>query len=291
MRDYGKVFSRIWESTDFRSLSEDGRALVLYLLTCQHGTIAGVFRVPDGYACEDLQWTPERVAEGFANLHTKGFATRCEDTKWVWVTKFLEWNPPENPNQRKAAAKVIASVPAQCGWKPDFMRVCGPSLGLEAPQFEATPANPSETVGERLPNQKQEQEQEQKQDTSGEGAAGAPPDDDPKLAGMTAPERRKTLAWRGAKSLLNEHGMPKDQTGTFLGALHREHKALGDDAFLGVLERAVLERPAGPEAWIKAAFQVASGQRQPANKQAALEASNDAVVQAALAKGRAHAGS
>ena len=162
MRDYGKVFSRIWESTDFRSLSEDGRALALYLLTCQHGTIAGVFRVPDGYACEDLQWSAERVAEGFANLKAKGFATRCEDSKWVWVTKFLEWNPPENPNQRKAAAKVALSVPESCSWKLDFIRVSGASLGIEAP----VKANPSLTVVKPFPNQEQKQEQEQERESA-----------------------------------------------------------------------------------------------------------------------------
>jgi hypothetical protein len=168
MREYGKVFSSIWESSDFRELSEDGRALVLYLLTCKHITIAGVFRLPDGYACEDLQWTPERVSEGFRNLESKGFATRCEVSKWVWVRKFLEWNQPENPNQRKAAVKQANSIPTQCAWKPEFMLVCGPSLGVSPPPsppfHEDDYGNPSETVSEPFLNQKQEQEQEQKQE-------------------------------------------------------------------------------------------------------------------------------
>lgn len=146
MRDYGKVYSRIWESADFRALTEDGRTLVLYLLTCQHGTIAGVFRVPDGYACEDLQWTSERVSEGFGDLLRKGFAARCETTKWVWVTKFLEWNPPENPNQCKAARKIALGVPDQCVWKRAFMRACGPLVGIDPPVDNPPPANPSETV-------------------------------------------------------------------------------------------------------------------------------------------------
>lgn len=159
MRDYGKVYSSIWSSADFRALSEDGRTLVLYLLTSHHGTIAGVFRLPDGYACEDMQWEPARVVEAFGELLSKGFANRCETTKWVWVSKFLEWNPPENPNQRKAASKMACSVPDQCSWKSAFMRVCGPLLGIEPPQE----ANGSPTVTEQLLNQKQEQEQEQKQ--------------------------------------------------------------------------------------------------------------------------------
>lgn len=146
MRDYGKVFSAIWESSDFRALDEDGRSLVLYLLTCQHGTIAGVFRVPDGYASEDLQWSSERVAQGFAKLAAKGFANRCEATKWVWVRKYLEWNPPENPNQRKAAAKIAQSIPAQCRWRSAFFEVCGPSIGLAALAHSKPSANPSVTV-------------------------------------------------------------------------------------------------------------------------------------------------
>lgn len=164
MRDYGKVFSRIWESVDFRSLTEDGRALVMYLLTCQHGTIAGVFRVPDGYACEDLQWSAERVSEGFRNIEAKGFATRCEVTKWVWVCKYLEWNPPENPNQRKAAVKMAASVPDGCCWKSEFMRVCGPSIGIDQHATEPTKTPQKETLSQPLPNQYQEQEQEQKKE-------------------------------------------------------------------------------------------------------------------------------
>lgn len=130
-----------------RALSEDGRALAIYLLTCPHGTIAGVFRLPDGYVCDDIQWNAERVNGTLCELFDKGFATRCEDSKWVWVTKHLEWNPPENPNQIKAAAKMVLQVPDSCGWKVDFIRKYGKSLGIEIGKAEPLP-NPSETLPE-----------------------------------------------------------------------------------------------------------------------------------------------
>src|SRR5690242_2355295 len=101
MRDYGRVHSTFWSSQTIASLSDDGKLLALYLLTCSHSTIAGVFRLPDGYIAEDLGWTAERVSEGLTELLAKGFANRCETTKWVWLVKHLKWNPPENPNQRK----------------------------------------------------------------------------------------------------------------------------------------------------------------------------------------------
>jgi hypothetical protein len=111
MRDYGKVFCAIWASDDFRSLPEDGRMLALYLLTCQHCTAVGAFRLPDAYAADDLQWTAERVSKGFVELSRNGFATRDERTKWVFIPKFLDWNKIENPNQAKSAAKLIDQIP------------------------------------------------------------------------------------------------------------------------------------------------------------------------------------
>lgn len=162
MRDYGKVHTSFWSSATIRGMTEDARTLAFYLLTSPHSTIAGVFRLPDGYVCEDLQWGVERVAEGFAELLAKGFANRCETTKWVWVVKHLEWNPPENPNQRKAISKIARTIPDECAWKLDFMRLSG-----EVPTSEPSEtANPSETLGEQFLNQKQEQEQEQKKKLS-----------------------------------------------------------------------------------------------------------------------------
>lgn len=166
MRDYGKVHSSFWSSQTISALSEDGRMLALYLMTSPHTTITGTFRLPDGYAREDLGWSSQRVAEGFEELFRNGFANRCETTKWVWICKHLEWNPPENPNQRKSAVKVVASIPDECCWKGAFLRDSGPLIGIEN-------ANPCETVTKPFRNQKQEQEQEQKQergDASGKAA-------------------------------------------------------------------------------------------------------------------------
>jgi uncharacterized phage protein (TIGR02220 family) len=170
MRDYGKVHTSFWASSNVRAMSEDGRALAIYLLTCPHGTIAGVFRLPDGYACEDLQWEAKRVQKAFAELRARGFAQRCETTNWVWLIKHFEWNPPENPNQKKAACKVAALVPSSCGWGPAFLCTCASILDLPASQER----NPSETLAEPFRNQEQEQEQEQEKKPSSPGVAVAP---------------------------------------------------------------------------------------------------------------------
>lgn len=112
MRDYGRVYSSFWQSPEMRALPEDARTLALYLLTTPHGNLLGCFRLPDAYAAEDLQWLPERVAEGFRKLVESGFATRDEATKWLFIRKFLKWNPFENPNVAKAASKALDQIPA-----------------------------------------------------------------------------------------------------------------------------------------------------------------------------------
>lgn len=122
MRDYGRVFCALWRSRDFRSLNEDGRALVLYLLTCAHGTMIGAFSLPELYACDDMQWTPARLDQAFAELFRKGFARHCLVTNWVWICKFLDWNEPDNPNQWKAARKLANKIPQSCTWEPDFQQ-------------------------------------------------------------------------------------------------------------------------------------------------------------------------
>lgn len=162
MRDYGKVYSTFWSSSTTHSLSDDGKLLALYLMTCSHNTIAGVFRLPDGYVCEDIGWTTTRVQEAFAELFAKGFANRCGTTKWVWIVKHLEWNKPENPNQRKSAAKVAQSVPPDCCWKVDFIQECGVELDIAPPDLP----NPSATVAKPLLNQEQEQEQKEEPSAS-----------------------------------------------------------------------------------------------------------------------------
>ena len=188
MRDYGRVHVSFWSSETIRSMSEDGRVLALYLLTSPHATLAGIFRLPDGYVCEDLQWTPERVSIAFSETLSKRFANSCETTKWGWVTKHLEWNPPENPNQRKAAAKLASQIPSNCSWGADFTANYARTIGITV--------NPCETVPKPFLNQEQEQEQEQNTNTM----SGKPRHHDPEKLNGHAKPSLEVLEYLNAKT-------------------------------------------------------------------------------------------
>ena len=64
MRTFSKISPKLWRSPRFRSLeSGDERLLYLYVLTCEHQSSAGCFRLPDAYAASDLGWTEERLSD------------------------------------------------------------------------------------------------------------------------------------------------------------------------------------------------------------------------------------
>jgi hypothetical protein len=133
MRDYGKVYTAFWTSEDARGMSEDGRTLALYLMTCPHGNMLGCFRLTDAYAADDLQWKPERVRKGFEELFAKGFAYRCERTFWVLIRHYLKWNQFENPNVGLAAGKMFSSL--NC---PDMVKAAlAAALRDFSPKFPA----------------------------------------------------------------------------------------------------------------------------------------------------------
>lgn len=111
MRDYGKIYSAIWSSADFRALTEDGQKLALYLLTSGHATMLGCYFLPDGYICEDIGWSSERVRGAMADCIAKCFVERDVTTRWVLVVKFLRWNKFENTKVAVGARNRFDAVP------------------------------------------------------------------------------------------------------------------------------------------------------------------------------------
>jgi hypothetical protein len=97
----------------------------------------------------------------------------------------------------------------------------------------------------------------------------------------------KAELWSAGKSLLEASGLPAKQCGSFVGKLVKDH---GDAIVIEAVRAAVLAQPADPVEYLKAACQRLTGQRQPMNKQIALEQRNRAVAEEWLAsQGDIHA--
>lgn len=108
---YQKIFKQIWHDEKFAQLSPLQQRLFLYLLTCPHGNLIGCYVLPEGYACADLNVHPEDLRKDFAKLLEMGLVRKCERTSVVLLPKFLKYNPLTNPNQKKAAARLLQELP------------------------------------------------------------------------------------------------------------------------------------------------------------------------------------
>lgn len=112
MREYGQVQCAFWQS-DLGNLTDDAKLLALYLMTGPHSNGSGCYPCPIEYAMGDLQWSSERVQEGFAELSQYGFAYRFGTV--VFIRKYLSWNPVANANVALARMKEFRALPSGDG--------------------------------------------------------------------------------------------------------------------------------------------------------------------------------
>ena len=128
MRDYGKVYSRYWLNKDTGAWCDRTKLLSLYLLTCHHCNLIGCFRLPSGYICADMNWSEATLNAALGELSQQQFILRCEQTGWTLIQNYLKHNGIENPNQAKAAAKLLRDVPDDFLSKTDLLAKLTPAL-------------------------------------------------------------------------------------------------------------------------------------------------------------------
>ena len=109
---FTKIDSILWTDSKYKELSDDGKFLFIYVLTCPHRNILGFYFLPVPYGAFDLGWVPERFTKGLDELFSKGFINYNHKTNMIFIKNFLKYNPLENPNQVKGALKVLDSLPS-----------------------------------------------------------------------------------------------------------------------------------------------------------------------------------
>ena len=111
MREYGQIQCSFWTHPKIRALSDESTLLATYLLTGPHSNGLGCYRLPFGYVMADLRWDEKTVSKAFRNLIDSLFCLRCEDTEWVLIPDFLEWNSISNPKVASARVKEARECP------------------------------------------------------------------------------------------------------------------------------------------------------------------------------------
>jgi len=150
MRQYGRVSSQFWIDAKEKGLSDDGRQLMVYMMTCQHGNNIGCFRIPSAYIAEDLNWASERVTETLSETVSKGFLERDDNCLWNRLPNHFQTVSIENPNVAKGMEQFIDAVPKNSTVFSGLLASLQPFAGRFRKGYLNSLANPSERVTETL---------------------------------------------------------------------------------------------------------------------------------------------
>lgn len=145
-RRYGQVPLDLWNTPEFKSLTDQGKLAVLFFWCGPHSTSAGIGRVPDGYVINDLGWDVAKWRGARLEAEKAGFIRRDDSTETVLVTGYLKTNKPQNPRHRAAIVNQIASITC-----PALQQEAETALALvETPKPQAKALPPPQSIPDYL---------------------------------------------------------------------------------------------------------------------------------------------
>lgn len=113
-RDFSKVSPKVWRSPRFRGLQSDqAKLFYLYVLTCEHQSSAGCFRLPDAYAAADLSWPRDILETARAHLIETQLLVHDPETEEYFVPRWFKHNPSTNPKHRKGIERQISDLDSE----------------------------------------------------------------------------------------------------------------------------------------------------------------------------------
>ena len=108
---FSMVSRSVWRSGRFKSLgSERAKLVYFYFLTCEHQNGLGCYRLPDGYAVDDLGWSIADYRAAKAECEAASLIRYDEETQEIFVEKWLQNNPAQNRKHLVGMAKAALNV-------------------------------------------------------------------------------------------------------------------------------------------------------------------------------------
>lgn len=138
-RDYGRIRSQFWSHAEVKGWSLELKAVASYLMTCEHTTALGAFRLPAVYMSDDLDLSPSQARAYLEDLEGYGFIRVCKASGWIWIVNYLKHNKPEGGNVWKHVRSLAASIPSAVSFRAEVIS--------SIPDSTPTPSKP-ETDGD-----------------------------------------------------------------------------------------------------------------------------------------------
>lgn len=111
MARYRSIHCLLWFDEKFTALSDDAKLVWFFCLTNPRGTMLGIAVQGQSDMAEFLGWSVKRFREPFRELLAKRLIEYHETTRTLYLPNFLKYNPIENENQAKSAAKLVDEIP------------------------------------------------------------------------------------------------------------------------------------------------------------------------------------
>lgn len=175
MRDYGKVSPQFWIGETGKKLRKAGaeaQVVSLYLMTCPHSNMIGMFYMPLMYIAHETGLGLEGASKGLARASEAGFCMYDEGSEVVWVLEMARFQIGDSMSAGDKRCKGVQneydSVPAN-PYLALFYGRYSSVFHMTKNRAEPTKqASPLEAPSEALGSQEQEQEQEQEKTYSPE---------------------------------------------------------------------------------------------------------------------------
>ncbi len=114
---YYRIAPKIWRHAMVHHWQTETTVLALYLLTCPHRNIAGLYVLPLAYITADLALPMEIIEAHLHILRTEDFIQYDDENQVLFLRNALAYDAPENGNQRKGAVKALQEVPGSFLWR------------------------------------------------------------------------------------------------------------------------------------------------------------------------------
>lgn len=116
MANHYRVSPKFWLKARKRGWTDEQTTLGLYLLTCEHRNLEGLYRLPKPYAAADLGWPLEKLETALAVVCSSGFAAYDEDAEMVLIPKALKHQAPSTDRHVQGAIAQLERIPHTTLW-------------------------------------------------------------------------------------------------------------------------------------------------------------------------------
>ncbi|WP_368655418.1 hypothetical protein ABRY94_11845 [Castellaniella ginsengisoli] len=168
MRDYGKVSPQFWigeTGKKMRKAGPEAQVVALYLMTCPHSNMIGLYYLPIMYIGHETGLGIEGASKGLERAIEAGFCSYDEASEVVWVHEMAKFqigdHLSEGDKRCKGVQNEYDSVPENPYLERFFARYKGAFHMIKMRPTEHQSTSPIEAPSESLASQEQEQEQEQ----------------------------------------------------------------------------------------------------------------------------------